>query len=78
MIFSRLVQMFDILLFFAYWFLDMVSPIKEAQKPLDLFRFIFQYLPSLFDLFTFFYFSIFIAIYSWTHVIRTPVIRKII
>ena len=58
MIFPRLVGLFDNLLFLIYWFLD-----EEVQKLLDLFRFIFQYLPSLFDLFTFFYFSIFIAVY---------------
>ena len=58
MIFPRLVRLFDNLLFLIYWFLD-----EEVQKLLDLFRFIFQYLPSLFDLFTFFYFSIFIAVY---------------
>ena len=51
MTFSRLVWMVDNLLFFAYWFLDEVRSIKEVKKLLDLFGFIFQYLPGLFDLF---------------------------
>ena len=34
MIFSRLVRMFDNLLFFVCWFLDVVRFIKEVQKTL--------------------------------------------
>ena len=44
--------------FFVYWFLDGVRSINEVQKP-RLFLFIFQYLPSLFGLFSFFFFSTF-------------------
>ena len=40
-----------------------LGPLRRYKKLLDLFGFIFQYLPSLFDLFTFFYFLIFIVIY---------------
>ena len=39
-----------------------LGPLMRYRNLLDL-GFIFQYLPSLFDLFTFFYFLIFIAIY---------------
>ena len=55
------------LLFLVYRLLDELSPLRRCKKFLDLFGFIFQYLPSILDLFTFFYFSIFIAIYDVTN-----------